>query len=476
MVLRRSCVVLLAWLACTAQAERPVASASAGRPRPAALVSAPVTLPRVQSGRAESPSAQVSAGAAFAKIRADLEQLVASGGVASVAVGVVHGGRIVWAEALGSADREAATPATIDTPYGIASMGKAMTATAVMTLVERGRLRLDTRVAHILGRDAVRVVAGTRGPTVRELLDMTAGIPHGAITYRIADHPGEADILHRQAVVVFPPGEVFHYSNFSIAVADAVVEAASGQSFGDYLRERVFSPLQMTHTSLGDVGSLPPPARRYDASGVPQVDARFPRSSRQVQSSLVDLLKFAAFQLGTPLPGQQPVLDAASLTSMQRQRSHAPGAHMALGIGSLDLGNGQRWILSSGNDIGVQSHLTLLPHAGIGVVVLLNSSGDHADELGIRIADTLDKGFAELTVAAIRGHEARTTTFKASKAWEGTWAGRVDALDGAELQLGITADGTIRAALGGRPAVVVEDAKYPGWRAHGGIHRPSPGR
>jgi hypothetical protein len=311
----------------------------------------------------------------------------------------------------------------------------------------------------MLGRDALRVPAGTRSPTVRELLDMTAGIPHGALTYRVPDHPAESDVLRRQSVVVFPPGEVFHYSNFSIAVADAVVEAASGLPFADFLRQRIFAPLQMTHSSLGPSGEHPA-AQRYNAAGEAQIDVRFPRSSRQMQASLVDLLKFAAFQLGTPLPGQQPVLGAASIAAMQRERSAAPGAHVALGIGNLDIGQGQRWIVSSGNDIGVQSHLTLLPHDGLGVVVLLNDSGDSADEWGIRIADAAVTGFAERAMGAARAHQSRTGPFTASPDWAGEWTGDVATASGpTPVWLGIDADGAVRIALGTRPPVVLEETR-----------------
>lgn len=261
-------------------------------------------------------------------------------------------------------------------------------------------------------------------------------------------------------MVVFPPGETFHYSNFSMAVADAVIEAVTGGAFADYLHERVFAPLQMTHSTLGGSGSRPAVAQPYDAGGERHVDARFPRSSRQMQSSLMDLLKFAAFQLGTPMPAQRPVLGTDSIRLMKRQRTQAAGAHWALGFGSLDIGDERRWVLSSGNDIGVQSHLTLLPHAGLGVVVLSNGSGDHADELGIRIADAVVDGFAEAATAAIRAYEARTTTFTASREWAGAWAGRV-AAPGGDLPLKLSVDpgGAIRVVLGEGPPVVVEDVK-----------------
>jgi len=282
---------------------------------------------------------------------------------------------------------------------------------------------------------------------------MTAGIPHGAATYRVPDPPTESEVLKRHAMVVFPPGETFHYSNFSMAVADAVIEAVTRGAFADYLHENVFAPLQMTHSTLGDPAGRGRGAalrRQRRASRGHAVPAQF----RQMQSSLMDLLRFAAFQLGTPMPSQRPVLGAESIRVMQRQRSRAAGAHWALGFGSLDIGDEQRWVLSSGNDIGVQSHLTLLPHAGLGVVVLSNGPATMPTNSAFRIAGAVVDGFAEAAVGAIRAHEARTTAFTASRAWWGMDGPDRCPAGGLRLRLSVDPGGAIRAALGDGPPVV----------------------
>jgi CubicO group peptidase (beta-lactamase class C family) len=89
----------------------------------------------------------------FSTLRDEFKSMVDAGELSSLAVGVVEDGRIVWAEAFGVADRENGVPATVNTRYGVASLGKSITATAAMRLVEKGRLDLNATVARILGDD-----------------------------------------------------------------------------------------------------------------------------------------------------------------------------------------------------------------------------------------------------------------------------------------------------------------------------------
>lgn len=403
---------------------------------------------------------QVPADARFAQLRTELQGMVDAGELQSLAIGVLRDGNVVWAEALGWADREAGVAATVTTRYGIASVGKALTATAAMTLIEGGKLDLDRRVDQILGDDALHIYAGERAPTVRELLNMTSGVPHGAITYRTTAHPSERELMENRFIVVFPPGDVFHYSNFSMAVADSVIEAVSGEAFGDFLRAHVLSPLNMSDSAIGIARGLPAPAVRYDESKerVGTIEP-FPRSSRQINASLADLLYFAAFHLGTPMDGQKQILSDASLDALHTERSDLPGAHIALGWGSLDLGNGHRWIVSSGNDMGVQSNITLLPHAGVGVVVLTNSSGYHVDTIAIKAADVLAPGFAEDAIAAINAFQGRSRPFEGSPQWTGDWKGFVKTADGdLPVSMIVGADGTVEIELLGQGAKPVTDA------------------
>ncbi|MGE3397556.1 MAG: serine hydrolase domain-containing protein [Sphingomonas sp.] len=400
---------------------------------------------------------QTPADSRFDAIRAELRQLTEAGTVQSVSIGVLADGRVVWAESFGWADREARRAPTVDTPYAIASLGKAVTATAALTLVQNGRLALDRPVTDVLGADAVRLSAGGQAPTLRQLLNMTGGVPHGAVTYRTSERPTDQAIETSRFITVFPPGEVFHYSNFSIALVDAEIERASGAGFGDYLRDAVFAPLAMTHSVVGASGAA---AVRYLENGERMGEiAPFPRSSRQIHSSLTDLLRFGAFHLGTPLRGQQAILSDDLRLAQQTERSGLPGAHMALGWASLDIGEGRRWVIGSGNDMGAQATLILLPHANVAVAVLINSSGYQSDELAIRTADAVAPGFAARAMAAAQAFEAHSRPFTTSPEWTGRWSGTIQTPSGpTPLTLEIRSDNSLQASIDGQPPRAIEGA------------------
>jgi CubicO group peptidase (beta-lactamase class C family) len=378
----------------------------------------------------------VPALAPFEAIRNEIRMRVAKGEFTAFAVGVIRGEQTVWAETFGWADREARVTATAKTPFGLASVGKSITATALMTLVEQGKIQLDEKVETIIKPERLTIYQGaTDGPTLRQLLNMTAGIPHGSLTYtdaQAASRLTEEQLLRNRMLVVFPPGSVLHYSNFSIALADHVIEKVAGRSFGDSLSQAVFKPLGMKQSFVG-ASAIPnaKPAVRYDSDGK-RIGTiyPFPRSSRDMYASLNDLIAYASFQLKRPRPGQSHILSDTAIDMMHNARSEVPGAYMALGWGSFDLPDHSRWIISNGRDMGVQAELTILPSADVAVVCLTNVTGDQAGEISLHLADALIPGFAADARAIMEAVEGANVPFRPSDDWIGEWRGTIKTSEG----------------------------------------------
>ena len=119
----------------------------------------------------------------FETIRAEIVERVGKGEMPSMAVAVSQHGEIIWEEAFGWADRETKTPATPETVYPIGSLAKSITATGVMILVERGVIRLDDPITAFLPEGSLTVYEGQpEAVTVRRVLHMRGGIPHGWAT------------------------------------------------------------------------------------------------------------------------------------------------------------------------------------------------------------------------------------------------------------------------------------------------------
>jgi CubicO group peptidase (beta-lactamase class C family) len=175
-----------------------------------------------------------------------------------LSVAVTHGD-FHWERGFGFADLENHVVATAETSYRMGSVSKPMTALAVLELMEEGKLDLDAEVQRY-------VEYFPRKPqpvTVRQLLAHQGGISH----YKNYDVEGrirepkttrEAVDLFASWELVAEPGTKYVYSSYGYNLLGAVVEGASGQPFGAYLREHVWVPLGMTSTMLDDPRAIVP--------------------------------------------------------------------------------------------------------------------------------------------------------------------------------------------------------------------------
>ena len=168
-------------------------------------------------------------------------------------------GDCTWVAAFGMADLENRVPVSVDSAYRYASVQKSMTAAAVLQLAEQGKLDLDAEVQTYVG-----YFPRKRWPvTVRQLLGHLGGLPH------YVDRDREQHItVHkttREAVAIFEgfdliaePGTKYSYSSYGYNLLGAVLEGASGLSYGDYMRKAVWLPLGMSSVRLDDPLDLIP--------------------------------------------------------------------------------------------------------------------------------------------------------------------------------------------------------------------------
>ena len=177
----------------------------------------------------------------------------------SLAVGIA--GEIVWAEGFGWADIDERRPVTPQTLFRIGSVAKPMTATAVGLLRERGLLDLDTPV-----RDYVPSFPEKEwSVTTRQLMSHVAGVRHPPFDEELLfmrDHcesPLDGLELFADDPLLFTPGTRYRYSTYGWTLVGAVVEAAAGEPFLDFMQREVFDPSDMRDTALDDL--LRPAAR-----------------------------------------------------------------------------------------------------------------------------------------------------------------------------------------------------------------------
>ena len=174
--------------------------------------------------------------------------------VPALAVGVAVGDETVHTGAWGRADVERDLAATTDTRFRIASHSKVFTATALVQLVEAGRMRLDDRVVDHLGdlADAAGPDGDLAHVTVRHLLSHASGITRdGSTTHWHDDRfPTRAEIVAQVGELpVLGTVEALKYSNVALTLAAQVVEAVTGASYEEHVTETILRPLGLTATT-----------------------------------------------------------------------------------------------------------------------------------------------------------------------------------------------------------------------------------
>ncbi|MEW6735954.1 MAG: serine hydrolase domain-containing protein [Acidobacteriota bacterium] len=172
--------------------------------------------------------------------------------IPGLTLAVVQNGKIVKQTAYGLANVELNVPTTIDTVYQIASTTKTFTATAIMTLVEEGKLSLDDKLIKILPE----LPANWGEVTVRHCLTHTSGLPNLYLDECSAEPIAEtrAEALTKLATspILSKPGEQWNYNDTGYLLLGMIIEKLSGMTFEEFLQQRFFLPLGMTTTRFGD--------------------------------------------------------------------------------------------------------------------------------------------------------------------------------------------------------------------------------
>lgn len=311
-------------------------------------------------------------------------------GVAGISAAIAVDGRLVWTGGFGYADLENGVPMDAATVSRIGSISKPIAGAAAMVMVDRGRLDLDAPVSRYLPAypqpQADRI-------TTRQLMSHTAGIRH----YRGEEFGSSIrydDVVSPMAVfgadsLLFEPGTDYNYSTYGWTVISAVTEAAAGRPWVEVLRDEVVRPLGLLSLQPewqdSIIGHRASYYVRTDGGGwanAPYVDNSNKWAGGGLVANAADLVNFA---LGL-LEGR--VLSEAARAESWRR--HTPEGEPAYGlgwrVGEID---GHRVVSHSGGSMGATAMLVVLPHDGIVVSVLGNTSDVGHAGIAARVARIL---------------------------------------------------------------------------------------
>lgn len=177
-------------------------------------------------------------------IRAEMERQHIPG----LALLVSRGGKILHAQGFGLANVELQVPVKPETIFQSGSVGKQFTATAVMMLVEEGKVQLDDPLSKFFP-DAP---AAWNEVTVRELLSHTAGFGDYPKDFDFRKDWTEPELLKlvESIPLAYPPGTKWDYSNLGYLTLGILIHRVTGEFYGDFLQQRIFQPLGMKTTRI----------------------------------------------------------------------------------------------------------------------------------------------------------------------------------------------------------------------------------
>lgn len=403
----------------------------------------------------------------FSPVRAYIQKTIADKQLPSVSVAVAKNGKIIWEEAFGWADREKMIPATPDTIYALASLTKPYTSTGLMELEEQHKIDLDRPINEYLGSAPLATISGdASGATVRRVLCHTSGLPiHSANLFVSGDQiPAIADTIRRYGVLVNPPGQYFNYSNLGYGALGYITSLVSQLDWKDYMRDKVFLPLGLLHTSVGIGPGLEAyAAARYDNEKhrLPPFAADTPGASA-IWASAGDVIRFGMFQLKDHLTDQERILSDATLDLMKEPSTGGvPSAGTMLGKKSYGLGwfiadddHGYKVFSHEGTTLGTTTTLELFPAEDLAISVLINQGvvEDALVDIVQHVAAALLPKYAAALNAGLAvplQSPGSETELPLLKELVGTWKGTVRTWQGSvPLTLTIQPDADVHVRLG----------------------------
>jgi len=310
--------------------------------------------------------------------------IMAQAHIPGAVVVVVEDGRIAFSRGYGFADLAAHRPTSPrDTVFRVASLSKAITAAAVLQLVDRGQLDLAVDVNRYLKTFQVKKTF-LRPITLADLLTHTAGFDEqyiGTAARTASEQVALGAYLKSHLPPrIMPPGRIISYSNHGFALAGYIVEQVSGTPYEDYVSAHIFQPLAMSHSGFRADARLRPALAvgyQYEGAAFRPVPNDFLNDlpAAGLLTTGEDMARFMIVQLTGGSYGGRRVLSPAATSSMfKRQFAENPLLPGRTYGYAEDFESHRQVLMQEGDLRGFASGLYFVPAARAGLFVAANSA------------------------------------------------------------------------------------------------------
>ena len=318
-----------------------------------------------------------------------LEEIKTRWGVPGLGVGIVEGGEIVHTMGFGVQSLATGIPITPDSIFCVASIAKCFVASAIMQLVEQGKLNLDVPIIEYLPEFKLDG-QHFRFITLRQILSHTSGMPDMdeteydvLVAHPEYDEEAPARYVHTLSTrkMIALPGERFAYSNIAYNVLGYLITRVTGLNFEDYMRANILNPSGMPESTFA-FPHVPPGRLAVPHIRTPEmvVNPIFPYHRADAPASflyttVIEMCHWAQISLNRGIYQGQRILSPGSYDVMWKsiaQRGYPPfREEMGLGwaLGHIE---GIRTVAHGGGGFGWSCHLILLPVKNSAAVILCN--------------------------------------------------------------------------------------------------------
>lgn len=356
---------------------------------------------------ARAAKAEDTAKADLADLRPLVETMLEAWKVPGLALAVVKGGKVVYAEGFGYRDLEAKTPVSPDTLFAIGSSTKAFTTFLLGTLVDEGKLDWDKPVRTYMPGFAMYDPKSSETMTPRDLVTHRSGLPrHDALWYNNKTM-SRAELVARLRYL--EPNETlrakWQYNNLMFLTAGVLAEQITGQPWEEGVRSRIFAPLGMKRSNFSVADSqkdsdfaYPYDEREEKIVKIPFRDITTIGPAGSINSSVREMAEWVKLHLsdGKASDGKR-LIEPGTLADLHApamvmgnvpERVELSTASYALGW-MVDAYRGHLRVEHGGNIDGFSALVTLLPNDDAGMVVLTNLNGTGVPERLVR--HTIDR-------------------------------------------------------------------------------------
>ncbi len=315
--------------------------------------------------------------------------------IPNATVSVVKDGVIVYKKGFGLADIENNIPVDADTTlFRIGSTSKLITWTAVMQLIETGRLDLNTDINRYLDIEISPQLESPLQKTITEPITMTHLMTHTSgfednpdMLFRLSEDellPLNEYLINYQPARIFPAGKVAAYSNYGTALAGYIVERLSGQRFADYVEKNIFEPLNMNNSTYRQPPILNSPARiakpyRYINGSYAEASFEYimlePAGS--MSSTALDMANFMIAHLSGGICNGGLILNEETLKEMHKQHFTYDPTLGGMTLGFMEgVFNDKEVLFHGGSTMLYNTGLYLVPEMNTGIFISY-SGGNH---------------------------------------------------------------------------------------------------